>query len=510
MAESAVPRGLPLSIPLVPLVALLAYGLLPEAGAGPGLSEAGRRTTAMAVWMAGWWLFEPVPLAATALLPLVLFPVLGILKTKDAAAAYGDPLIFLFMGGFMMANALERWGLHRRIALRIVGAVGTSPRQLVGGFLLAAAFVSMWVSNTATTVMLLPTGLSVIDLVGRRSREAGGTASQQDAFGAALVLAIGYGATIGGLATLIGTAPNALLAGFVRNQYGQTIGFVEWLWYGLPLTLAYLPFTWMVLTRWALVVDLPANPGGREALDAELAGLGPMSRAERWVAGVFVAASFAWVTRPWLVEAAKPYGLVELEESGIAILGALVLMLAPAGDGRGSRVLEAEVAERIPWGMLVMFGGGLSLAAAVGKNGVAEFLGTKLAGLSGMHPLMVMLVVAFVVVFLTELASNTAVTAGFLPIMAAVAVAVGMHPFALAFTTTFAASCGFMLPMGTPPNALAVATGRVNVRQMFRAGLWLNLLGIALIPVVVHGVMAGLLGLDLNVLPAWAKPAAPP
>lgn len=479
---------------LSPAAAVLLYLLLPEAGDG-GLSEAGRATAAAAVLMAGWWLTEALPLPATSLVPVALFPLIGAGSIKQAAAPYAHKLIFLFMGGFMIAAAMERWGLHRRVALTAVEKVGTRPDGIVAAFMGVTAFLSMWVSNTATALMMLSIGTSVVALVGRR----GGSPETRENFAVCLALGIAYSASIGGIGTLIGTPPNALLAAFVEQEYGRSLSFGGWMLVGMPFTAALLPITWWLLTRRLFPVGRQRVPGGRKLMREELAKLGPMKPAETAVLIVFSCVAAAWMTRP-LLRSLFPEVFGSLNDAGIAMLGVLALFLLPAGPGRKDeagerrRVLDWETAVKIPWGVLLLFGGGLSLASAISRNGVAEFLGRMFSGLEGVGVLWLVLLAALLIVFLTELTSNTATTAAFLPIFAAVAVGVGTHPYMLLFPVAVGASCAFMMPVATPPNAIVFASGHVTMRQMFRAGIWLNVIAVALITLLIGLFGGALLG----------------
>lgn len=462
-------------------LALLAALLMLPAPAG--MSEAGWRTAAVGLVMATWWVTEAIPIPATALLPLVLFPVLGVASIGAAAAPYANPIIFLFLGGFVLAGAMQRWELHRRIALTVVNALGTRPHRVVLGFMLATAFLSMWVSNTATAVMMMPIGLSVIALVAPREEETG--LPGQLNFGTSLMLGIAYAASIGGMATLIGTPPNALLAGYMQSTHGVEIGFAEWMLVGVPLVVVTLPVTWVLLTRVSFPIAIREIPGGRAAIRGRLSALGPITRAEWRVAVVFAATALAWIFRP-LVEDAVP----GLSDAGIAMAAALVLFLVPAGrtdpEGVPVRLMDWDTAEALPWGVLLLFGGGLSLAAAVSDTGLAEWIGAALGGLDAWPTVALVLLVTTVVVFLTELTSNTATAAALLPVLAPLAVALGEGPLLLAAPAALAASCAFMMPVATPPNAIVYGSGYVTIPQMVRAGFWLNLLFIALITLAVE------------------------
>lgn len=437
-----------------------------------GLEPVGWRVAAVAVLMATWWMSEAVPIPVTGLLPLALFPVLGIASGAEASAPYADPLIFLFLGGFLIALGLERWNLHRRIALSVVSAVGTRPAALVGGFMLATAFLSMWVSNTATAVMMLPIGLSVIGLLSRDGEEVGG-------FGTALLLGIAYAASIGGLATLIGTPPNALLAAFMARSYGVEIGFAQWMAIGLPLTIVLLLLAWLILTRLAFQLPSSAVEGSSELIQRELAALGRVTGPEIRVGLVFLAAAFLWVARPAL-SGVLPAGV---NDTVIAIAAGVALFLIPAGGDNppGTALLDWTAAKRLPWGVLLLFGGGLSLANAIGVSGLAAWIGAGFAGLDTWPVILVVLLVTTAIIFLTELTSNTATAAAFLPLMASVAPALGADPFLLTIPVALAASCAFMLPVATPPNAIVFGSGHLTVAQMARAGFLLNVAGIAAI-----------------------------
>ncbi|MDP3717190.1 MAG: DASS family sodium-coupled anion symporter [Acidobacteriota bacterium] len=442
------------------------------------------RTAAVGVLMAVWWVTEALPIAATALLPIVLLPVLGIADVAAATAPYANPVIYLFLGGFLIAMALESCGLHRRLALAILSVVGTRPANLILGFMIATAFISMWVSNSATVVMMLPMATSVLALArggsDRSSHAPGG------AFELALLLGIAYAGSIGGLGTLIGTPPNALLAGFMSTTYGVQIGFLQWMALGVPIVLIALPFAWVLLTRWLFRVGSEPIAGGAAMLRDQHRALGPMSRAE-WTVGTITAlTAAAWVTRP-LVEPWAP----AVTDTGIAIAGGLSLFIVPL-TWRPLRVaLTWTQAEQLPWSVLILFGGGLSLAAAIQQTGLAGWIGGELSALSGWPVFVVVLAVTTVVIFLTELTSNTATAAAFLPVVASLAVGIGADPLLLAIPTALAASCAFMLPVATPPNAIVYGTGALTIPQMAHAGIWLNLFFIALLPLMVY-YLAGL------------------
>lgn len=449
-----------------PLAGIAAYLAL----AGSHLPHAGRATAAVAALMAVWWLTEALEIAVTALVPLVLFPILGVAPLDRAAAPYADKLIFLFMGGLMVGLAMERWNLHRRLALLLIRRVGANPAGLVGGFMLATGLLSMWVSNTATTVMMLPIAMSVAQLVAPPS--ATGRAAN---FAPCLLLGVAYAASIGGIATLIGTPPNALLAAFLERETGATLSFLEWTRIALPIVVLFGPLAWFALAFVTFPVrgiDLSSTP---DLIKAELRAMGPWTRPEKLVLAVFVAMGAAWLARPNIAE----WTGLPVEDAGIAVGGALALFLLPAG--KGEALMNWEWAKRLNWDVLILFGGGLSLAAAISTHGLAEWLGTHLTAAHALGGFGLLLVVTAGIVFLGELASNTAMVATFLPILAATAAGTGLDARVLLIPATIAASLGFVLPVGTPPNALVFASGRVTIRQMARAGLLLDALGILVV-----------------------------
>jgi len=466
---------------------LLATLLLP---APAGMEPDAWRAAGVALLMATWWVTEVVPIPITALLPLPLLPLLGIASVEAAATPFANPVIFLFMGGFMIAQAMQRWNLHRRIAFGIIGQAGTSPVRLVGGFMIASAFLSMWVSNTAVAVMMLPIGVSVIQVFrgappsgsGEASVPEGkGEGSGDEAFAVALLLGIAYASSIGGVATLIGTPPNALLAGFLLDEFGIRIGFAQWLMVGLPMTLILLPLTWLVLTRVAFRVDAGESSLPGRVLSELRDRLGGITAGERRVAWVFGGTAVAWVTRP-LIERWVP----GVSDAGIAIAATLLLFLIPAGGGRKGPVLTWEWARRIPWDVLILFGGGLSLAAAISSSGLAGWIGDQLQGAHQLPLLVLVFIVSALIISLTELTSNTASVAAFLPILAALAVILGQDPLYLTVPAALAASCAFMLPVATPPNAIVFGSGYIRMGHMVRGGAILNLLVICLVPLLSY------------------------
>lgn len=484
---------------LAPALALLVWILMPEEvlrdDGSQLMGRSGRTIAAVGVLMATLWVTEALPIAATALIPIVLFPLLtsGVISVGQATAPYASDVIFLFMGGFMIALAMERWGLHRRIALNIVLLVGTRPAALVAGFMAASALLSMWVSNTATVVMMLPIALSVIALVRREISKSGGVvptgAGGQFNLAVCLLLGTAYAASIGGIGTLIGTPPNILMVKHLREA-GIDISFARWIRIGVPLVLVFVPMAWLLLTKFVYPIQIREIPGGRELIRRELAAQGPVTRAEVAVFAVFVLTATLWLTRPFYeqltIGASGWQPFAGVKDSVIAIGAALVLFGLPIDWQRGVFLLTWEQAVKLPWGTLLLFGGGMSLAQAVEVSGVAAYIGLAVQSMSGVPEWMLVLAVITLLVFLTELTSNTATIATFLPILSAIAVGLGVQPILLIVPATISVSLAFMMPVATPPNAIIFGSGEITIAQMCKAGLWLNLIGIALVFFATH------------------------
>jgi sodium-dependent dicarboxylate transporter 2/3/5 len=435
----------------VGLAILLATLALPPP---TGLPTAGWRTLGLALMMAIWWSMEPVPIGVTALMPLIVLPLLGIAEIGAVAGPYANPLIFLFLGGLLLAGAVKRWGLHKRLAHAIVRSVGSEPRLLALGFMAASGFLSMWISNTAAVVLLLPVAVSVISALEEARSPTEGTRR----FALALLLGLAYAASIGGAGTLIGTPPNALLAGYLKERHGIDLSFAVWSAVAMPLVAIFLPLAWLVLTRlvYPIPTDLAAALHGGKLLDG-LTSNRPMSSAERRVGLIFLAAAALWITRSLLT---KVPGLEGLTDPGIALICACALFLVPSGEAPGSRFLMSwQEAKDIPWQVLLLFGGGLSLASAMDASGLAAWIGLGLTGFGALAPLLFLVLLIATVVMLTELASNTATVAALLPIVATIAAGSGMDVVTVSAAVAMAASCAFMLPVATPPNALVFATG---------------------------------------------------
>ena len=445
----------------------------------------------VAILMAIWWISEALPLAATALVPIVAFPLLGVLPVGEVTAAYGNDLIYLFLGGFFIAVTMQRWQLHRRIALHTISLVGPSPRRVILGFMLATAGLSMWISNTATAMMMLPIALAVL----RQSEDEAGQRGEAlpRGFGVALMLGVAYAASIGGIATLIGTPPNAVLAGQVQELYGIEITFARWMAFGLPLSLLFLAIAWAYLALGRHCRGLGSLASGREPVRQELAALGRMDRAERRVLAVFALVAAAWVGRGFLPEGV----LEEVGDASIAIAGTLALFLLPSGRGQGERLLDWQTAVQIPWDIVLLFGGGFALAAGFGASGLSESLAEALEVLDGASILLILAACVALVVFLTEVTSNTATATVFVPLMGALAVAMGFNPVVLMAAVAVAASCAFMLPVATPPNAVVFGSQALTVPDMARAGLVLNLITILLTTAFIYLLLPLALGVEL-------------
>jgi len=483
-------------------LAILVWALL----GGADISADARLVAAVAVLMAVWWMTESIPLSVTSLLPIVLLPVLTALEIEEVTAPYANPIVFLFLGGFLIAIAMQKWNLHRRIALLTLQRVGTHPRRIILGMMIATAFLSMWVSNTATTLMMLPIGLSVLTLVVENSRNTGTQAETQSMsedirsgkaisdvienrevriFGVALVLSIAWAATIGGLGTLLGSPPNAIVAGYISEELGRTVGFAQWMMLGVPIVIVFIGLSWLLITRVMFRFQLEEIPGGKKLIDQEISALGPMSQGEKIVLGVFSLAAFCWIV-PGLVsgigDLATQLPWLELFDDTVIAIGAGVLLFLIPGDKQGNMTLQWKDAEEgLPWGVLLLFGGGLSLAAAVASTGLDAWFGEQVSGLGALPIVLLLAVVVAIVLLLTEITSNTATAATFIPILGGVAVGIGVDPMTLLIPAALAATCAFMLPVGTPPNAIVYATGYVKISEMVRGGIVLNVVGVILI-----------------------------
>ncbi|MDB2544639.1 DASS family sodium-coupled anion symporter [Woeseiaceae bacterium] len=437
------------------------------------------RVAAMGVLMAIWWATEAIPIAITALLPLVFFPLLGIASIQDTASPFANKVIYLFLGGFIVAFAMQRWNLHRRIALTILQYVGGNGRSLVGGFMIVSALLSMWVMNTSTTMMLLPIAISVITVIQSSVKHLND--KQKQDFQYAMLLGVAYASSIGGMSTLVGTAPNAMLAAFMLETYDTELSFSKWMLVGIPLSAVMAPLAWLSLTRWVFKVDFNTNNTGKSALKKMKDELGPITKPEIRVGIIFLFLAAAWISRPLLTSIP---GLSALDDSSIAMAGAIALFIMPSGDKNDPLLLRWVYLEKLPWSILLLFGGGLSLASAVSNSGLAGWLGSNLSAVGNLPVTLLIVLIAVMIIFLTELTSNIATTATFLPVIGAIALEMGVNPIMLAAPVTLAASCAFMLPVATPPNAIVFGSGLLSIPKMIRAGFALNLIGIVIVSIV--------------------------
>lgn len=490
-------------------LAALVYMLFPESavdrvyesvGADPETTyshHALRITAATTILMAVWWMTEAIPLAATALIPLAVFPITQVAPFAKVSAPYASATIFLFLGGFLLALGLQKWDLHRRLALAVLLLVGTSPKRLILGFMIATGFLSMWVSNTATAVVMLPIGTSVLAL----TAETVGGWKNQKKFATSLMLAIAYAASIGSLGTLIGTPPNALLAGYMETSHGISIGFGQWMMVGVPMAAIFTVIAWLVLTT-VFKPEMTEIPGGRELIKSEKDKLGPWSRPQIMVAIIFVIAALCWVFVPLTIDWLGMEDFV-YDDAIIGIIAGLLMFTIPANGRTGERLLDWKTASELPWDVLLLFGGGLSLSTMFTTSGLSLWIGEVAKGLGGLPTILLIVAVAALVLVLTEFTSNTATAATFLPIMGGVAVGLGLtaggeqNVLLLTIPVALAATCAFMMPVATPPNAIAYSSGYVKIGDMIKGGAWLNIIALALITASVYFIAIPVFGIVL-------------
>ncbi|MDC0598699.1 SLC13 family permease [Gammaproteobacteria bacterium] len=445
------------------------------------MSTGALKVAAVALLMASFWIAETVPIPVTAMLPIFMFPLLGVMPTSQVTESYGNQILFLFMGGFLIAVAMQKWHLHRRIALNVIAKVGSSPDRLVLGFMIATAGLSMWISNTATAMMMMPVAMAVIEQTRKDIPVAGASEQVQPAeqgsykFGVALMLAIAYSASIGGVATLVGTPPNAIFIGIIDTLYGYEISFFDWMKLGVPISLSMLIVCWFVLTRVAFKMERAGteSDNARALIKQELARLGPISVEEARVAWVFFVVAAAWILRGLF----NPEVLSMVSDPAIAMAGAFVLFTIPASKQQGGFILDWHTAATIPWDIIILMGGGFALASGFSETGLTEWLAGQLKILKGVHFFIIVLAVVLFVTFLTEVTSNAATATLFIPVMGALAISMDLHPFALMVPAALAASMAFMLPVATPPNAIVFASRQVTIGQMAMTGLMLNIAG---------------------------------
>ena len=462
-----------------------------------GLSKEGVAILAGTAWVAIWWITEALPISITALLPLVLFPLSGGLDLETTAASFGHKYIFLYMGGFIIAIAIEKWNLHQRIALNIINIIGSNVRMIILGFMCATAFLSMWISNTATSVMMLPIGVAII----KQLEDNPDTVEDENqTFGKALMLAIAYSASIGGIATLIGTPPNLVLAGVISDTYGQEITFMQWFMFGLPISLILLFICWLYLTRSAFTFKQKQFPGGKAEIKRLLTNLGKISYEEKMVALVFGLTAFCWITRSYLLQQIFP----ALDDTIIAVFFSIVLFLIP-NKKRTRALINWDEAVNMPWGIILLFGGGMALAKGFETSGLALWIGAQMGSLSGLHLFILLLVLIASVNFLTEITSNLATTAMLLPVLAPMALNIDVHPYVLMVGAALAASCAFMLPVATPPNAVVFGSGYLRIPDMVNKGFFMNIISIVLLTLFVYFVLPELWDMAIDSFPEHLK-----
>ncbi|MDE2519367.1 MAG: DASS family sodium-coupled anion symporter [Methanocorpusculum sp.] len=497
-------KSIGLILGIVAFIALLLIPIDPEV-----LPTAARYAAAVTVLMAIFWITQPIPIAATALIPIVAFPLLGILSPAEACAPYADKVIFLFLGGFIIAMSMQRWGLHKRIALKIIEFTGTSPRRLILGFMIATAFLSMWMSNTATAMMMVPIAIAIIATV-LPTKVYKDMTPEHKAFAGCIVLAVAYAASIGGIATLIGTPANGILVAQMQTIFpdAPSVDFFTWLKFGIPLLLIFIPITWAWLTRVAYRKMPKTLDHAKEALATEVAALGPMSRGEKNTLAVFLLTAFLWI-----FEKNKDFGTFTLpgiemifpgiDDCTVAIFGALLLFLLPVNWRKQEFTMNWQWAVRIPWGILLLFGGGMCLSAAFIKSGLAQSIVDYFTVLNGVPIVLLVVIIALVVCFLTEVTSNTAIASVMMPILAVTGLSLGINPWILMMTAAVCSSFAFMLPVATPPNAIAYSTEYVEMRDMVKAGWALNLLGVAVFTILLFTLVMWAFGFTMD-LPEWA------
>ena len=455
------------------------------------LSKEANAILASTIWIAVWWITEAVPIAITSLLPVVLFPLTGGMELAETTASFGHRYIFLYIGGFILAIAIERWNLHKRIALNIIQLIGTNVKNVILGFMVATAFLSMWISNTATSVMMLPIGMSIISQLMDNPKTV---ENENQNFGKALMLAIAYSASIGGMATLIGTPPNLVLATIVQETYGIEITFSKWFMFGLPISLILLAICWKYLTEIAFTFKQKKFPGGRNEINKQLKSLGKLSYEEKMVLLIFVGTAFAWITRSFLLQKLIP----NLDDTIIAVIAGILLFILPASKSKNRKLINWEEAVKLPWGILLLFGGGLALAQGFKTSGLAEWIGGQLTLQEGASIFILLLFLIALVNFLTEITSNLATTAMILPILAPLSLVLDVNPFILMVGATVAASCAFMLPVATPPNAVVFGSGYLRIPDMAKTGVWMNLFSIIFLTIMVYFLLPILWGFNPN------------
>lgn len=443
---------------------------------------------AVATLMVVWWVTEAIPMPVVALLPLILFPLFGIETLKNTSVSYGDSILFLFLGGFMIGLAIEKWNLHTRIALVIIRATGTSGDRIVLGFILSTGFISMWLSNTATTMMMYPIAASLIHVVGENRQGHGNLKN----FALTVMLAIAYASNFGGIATIIGTPPNVAFVAFIQKKYNYTVPFVDWVLICTPIAIMLLFALYFVMTKWLYPNHLRSDASTKRLIKERLEELGPLKRAEGRVLIIFVCTALLWITRD-LINSVSP---LKLDDTMIAMMGATALFICPSGtrDEKSKRILEWKDTSKMAWGIILLFGGGIALAGALEKAGLIEKLGQWIAGFSGSGSFVLVLMITTVSLFVSELMSNIAQVIVFSPVIGGIADALHVNPLMLGIPMTLAASCASMMPMGTPPNAIVFASGHIKLNQMVKTGFVMNLVSTVLITLFCYYVIPLVVG----------------
>ena len=460
-----------------------------------GMRTEARAVLAVTIWVATWWISEAVPIPVTSLLPIVLFPLTNSLDLETTTRAYGNPVIFLFLGGFLIALAMEKWNLHKRIALNIIKAIGTNQKKIVLGFMVATGFLSMWISNTATAMMMMPIGVALILQLSSISENEGTVFTGN--FGKVLMLSIAYAASIGGMATLVGTPTNAVLAAMVKQLYNVEISFAQWLFMAAPMVIVLLLMCWYYLVNMAFPLNDPENEQGQIELERQVKSLGKISWEENCVLVVFILTAFLWISHSFILDKI----FTGLDDSIIAIFSAILLFIIPSKANRGKFLLSWEVSRELPWGILLLFGGGLAIASGFKVSGLAEWIGLQMNMVNGVELIIVIGIIVLLITFLTEVTSNVATATMMLPIVAALALALEVHPFGLMVAACLAASCAFMLPVATPPNAIVFGTGYIKMIDMVKAGFWLNMISLILITLYIYYILPFIWDIDLKSLP---------
>ena len=445
------------------------------------LSSEGIAILASTLWIAIWWMTEAIPIYVTSLLPIILFPLSGGLELKLTTASYGHKFVFLFIGGFILAIAIEKWKLHKRIALNIIKIVGTKKSNIILGFMIATAFLSMWISNTATAVMILPVGLAIISQLKDNPKTI---ENENIVFGKTLMLAIAYSASIGGMATLIGTPPNLVLAGVVKTSFNVEINFLQWMSFGLPISIFLLFICWKYLTTIAYNFSDQNFESGLNEIDKQLKELGKVSYEEKSVLIVFILTALAWVTQSFLIKQFIP----AIDDTIIAIFAAIILFILPNKEV-SKKLLSWDDAVKLPWGILLLFGGGMALAKGFDSSGLAIWIGSQMNFFNAIPLLFLLLILIAIVNFLTEITSNLATTAMLLPVLVALSETIEVNAFFLLVGATVAASCAFMLPVATPPNAVVFGSKILKIDDMIKKGFWMNLISILILTAAVYWIL---------------------